>query len=111
MKYPIGENEAVKESLRRAYFQKEGLEVGEHWRPGAMSRIRAMAPMKKGLDFWLGLEQLAWRLAPVTCALIIICALVFLGSDAFHDYEVLSGFTTDPEGLTLSQMIGIGAQS
>ena len=109
MKYPISENEAVKEGLRRAYFQKEGLEVGEHWRPGAMTRIRAMATMKKGLDFWLGLEQLAWRLAPITCALIILCALVFLGSDAFHDYEILGVFTPDSDDLQLSKIFGFGA--
>lgn len=109
MKDQIGENEALKESLRRAYFQKEELVVGECWRLGAMRRIRAMGPTKKKVDFWMGLEQIAWRLSPITCGLIILCTLVFLGSDAFHDYEVLSVFTTDPEDLTLSQLFGFGA--
>ena len=109
MKYPVTENEALKESLRKAYFQKEGIEVGERWRLGTMSRIRSMGPLKAGSNFWLGLEQLAWRLSPVTCALIILCAIVFLSSDTFYDYEILSAFTTDPEEPTLSQMIGFGA--
>lgn len=109
MKDPIVENKALKESLRRAYFQKEELDVGELWRLDAMARIRAMGSTKKKADFWMGLEQLAWRLSPVTCVLIILCTLVFLGSDAFHDFEVLSVFTTDPEDLTLSQLFGFGA--
>ena len=109
MKYPVTENKALKESLRKAYFQKEGLEADDRWRPGTMSRIRALGHLKAKADFWLGLEQLAWRLSPITCALILICALAFLGSDAFHDYEVMSVFTNDPGELTLSQMIGFGA--
>lgn len=109
MKYPVTENKALKESLRKAYFQKEGLEANDRWRLGTMPRIRAMGPLKARADFWLGLEQIAWRLSPVTCALILLFALVFLGSDAFHDYEVLSVFTADPEDLSLFQLFGFGA--
>lgn len=108
MKDPIVDNEVLKESLRRAYLGKEDIEVGERWRRGTMSRIRAIGSMRKA-DFWMGLEQLAWRLSPVTCGLIILCALAFLGLDSFHDYEILSVFTSDPGEPTLSQLIGFGA--
>ncbi len=109
MKDPIVENEALKECLRKAYLEKEGLDVGSRWRLETMPRIRAMGPLKARADFWVGLEQLAWRLSPITCALILLCALAFLGSDAFHDYEVLSVFASDPEDLSLSQLFGFGA--
>lgn len=109
MKTPISEKEALKKSLRKAYFQKEGLETGDRWRLKTMTRIRAIGSQKAKADFWLGLGQLAWRLSPITCALIVLCTLVLLGSDAFHDYEVLSVFATDPKEVSLSQIIGIGA--
>ena len=109
MKYPVTENKALKESLRKAYLEKEALDVDDRWRLGTMPRIRAMGPLKARADFWLGLEQIAWRLSPVTCALILLCALAFLGSDTFHDYEVLSVFTADPEDLSLFQLFGFGA--
>ncbi len=109
MKDPVTKKKALKESLRRAFFEKENLDVGDRWRLETMSRIRAMGPLKKSADFWMGLEQLAWRLSPITCALILVCSLIFYGSDAFHDYEVLSVFTNDPEELSLFQLFGFGA--
>jgi hypothetical protein len=109
MKYPAGNHGAFRESLRRVYFEKEGLEVGDRWRLETMTRIRALGILKKRPDFWLGLEQMVWRLTPVTCALLFICMLIYLGSDSFHDYEVLSVFTTGTEEVSLSEILGFGA--
>lgn len=108
MKYPVHEHKALKKILRKVYLEKEGLLLGDRWQQETMRRIRGVGPMKRRTDFWLGLEQLAWRLSPVNCGLILALSIFLFGSDYFHDYEILSLFSNGSEVLNLTQIFGFG---
>ncbi|MFZ7112788.1 MAG: hypothetical protein ACOWYE_13985 [Desulfatiglandales bacterium] len=109
MKYSIHEHKALKELLRKVYLEKEAFVPRDGWQQQTMKRIRGMGALKRGGDFWMGLEALAWRLSPVTCGLILALSILLFGSDYFHDNEILSLFSNGSEVLNLTQIFGLGA--
>ncbi len=98
------ELEALKRILRRAYHEKENLEVGEQWQLNVMRRIRDLGPIKSRPDFFMLFEQLVWRVTPATCLLIIALVIIFLDLDFSPQYEVFTSFIYDTGEVTLAQL-------
>ena len=65
------EQEVLREILRRAYEEKEKVEVGDRWQEDVMHRIRDLSEMEVSPSSLVLFEQLVWRLVPVTCLLIL----------------------------------------
>jgi len=97
--------EALKNILRRAYHEKEKLELSDRWQVNVMRRIRNLGPLNKGPDPLIQFGQFVWRLTPVTCLLIIMSAAVLLKFDFTPDYNVLISFITDAEEISLVQLL------
>ena len=65
------EDEALRQVLRRAYQDREKVEVTDQWQEEVMRRVRNTGPIEATPSFLLMFERLVWRLAPVICLLIL----------------------------------------
>jgi hypothetical protein len=106
MKSPKYELEAVMKLLRRAYHEKENLEVGEQWQVNAMRRIRGLGPVNSKPNYFTPFEQFFWRLTPETCAFILILAGLLFALDFSPEYDVFTSLIYDTEEVTLAQLFG-----
>lgn len=95
----------LKKMLFQAYQEKEKLELNDRWQINVMRRVRNLGPLQSKPDPLMQFGQLVWRLAPVSCLLIIISAVVLLEFDFRPDYNVLISFVADAEETSLVQLL------
>jgi hypothetical protein len=96
----------LKELLMRAYHEKEKPEVDELWQMRVMSHIRSLGPVSSRRRYFMLFEQSVWRLAPVTCLLILVLAVFLTKLDFIPDYELVKLFMDDPVEFTFVQWFG-----
>jgi hypothetical protein len=99
--------EALTEILRRAYQERENVEVDDQWQEGVMRRIRELGKIEARPSSLLMFEQLLWRLAPVTCLLILGLTLLLSSFDFISGYDVIQLLMNSTEEITLNQFFGL----
>ena len=99
------EQEALREILRRAQQEKETVEIGDQWQEEVMRRIRNFGPIEVKPSFLLMFERLVWRLAPVTCLLIVGLTLVLSSVNFTPGYDAIQLLMNGTEELTLVQLL------
>jgi hypothetical protein len=97
----------LKELLIRAYHEKERHEVHEPWQMRVMSHIRSLGPITSRKRYFMLFEQCVWRLAPVTCPLILVLVALLIKLDFIPDYEMVKLFIDDPVEFTFVQWFGL----
>ena len=100
-------HEALREILRRAYQERENVEVGDHWQEEVMHRIRELGEIEARPSSLVMFEQLVWRLAPVTCLLILGLTLLLSSFDFISGYDVIQLLMNSTEEITLNQFFGL----
>ncbi|UCG14329.1 MAG: hypothetical protein JSU72_07690 [Deltaproteobacteria bacterium] len=70
-----------------------------------MGRIRNLGPIEAKPSFLLMFEQLVWRLAPVTCLLILGLTLLLSSVSFTPEYEAVQLLMNGTEELTLVQFL------
>jgi hypothetical protein len=100
------EQEALRKILQRAHQEKEKLEIGDQWQEEVMRRIRNFGPIEGKPTFYLKLEQLVWRLAPVTCLLILGLTLLLSSVIPTESYDAMQLLMNGADELTLVQLLG-----
>jgi len=101
------EHEALTEILRRAYQEREKVEVGDQWQEGVMRRIGELAVVEAESSSLLMFEQLVWRLFPVTCLLILGLTMLLSSFDFISGYDVIQLLMNSTEEITLNQFFGL----
>ena len=104
---PKTEQEVLQAILKKAYQEKENVEVGDQWQQEVMRRVRELGALQPTPSFSETLEQLVWRLAPVTCLLIFGVTVLFAVSDFTSGYEVFQLLMNGTEELTFAQYVGL----
>ena len=107
MNSPKTEDEIMKAILRKAYREKENIQVGDQWQQEVMRRVRELGALQPTPSFPEMLEQLVWRLAPVTCLLIFGLTVLFAVSDFTSGYEVFQLLNNGTEELTFALFPGL----
>ena len=97
----------LKELFIKAYHGKGTPEVGELWQMGVMSHIRSLGPVSSRRTYFMVFEQSIWRLAPVTCVLILVLAVFLIKLDLIPDYEMVKLFIDDPVEFTFVEWFGL----
>ena len=97
--------EVLKRILLQAYHEKEKLELSDRWQVNVMRRVKNLGPLKKEPEPLGQFTQFVWRLAPVTCLLIIVSTVVLLKFDFTPEYNVLISFVPDAEEISLVQLL------
>lgn len=101
------EDEALREILRRAYHQKQEVDVDEQWQEEVMHRIRSLGEIEARPSFPAMFEQLVWRLVPVTCLLIVGLTLLLSSVEFFSSYDLVQLLVNSTEDITLNQFFGL----
>ena len=101
------EHEALREILRQAYQERENVEVGDHWQEEVMHRIRELGEIEARPSSLVMFQQLVWRLAPVTCLLILGLTLLLSSFDFISGYDVIQLLMNSTEEITLNQFFGL----
>ena len=101
------QRQALRELLRRAYREKEKVEVGDQWQDEVMRRIGELGEMEASPSYLVMLEQLVWRLVPVTCILIIGLTVLLSSFDFISGYDIIQLTMNSTEQITLNQFFGL----
>jgi len=101
------ERQALREILRRAYHERENVEVGDQWQEEVMRRIRELDEIEARPSSLVMFEQLVWRLAPLTCLLILGLTLLLSSFDFISGYDVIQLLMNSTEEITLNQFFGL----
>ena len=101
------QHQALRELLRRAYKEKEKVEVGDQWQEEVMRRIGELGEIEASPSYLVMLEQLVWRLVPVTCILIIGLTVLLSSFDFISGYDVIQLTMNSTEQITLNQFLGL----
>jgi hypothetical protein len=107
MRSRISENETLRKVLRDAYRAREGEIAGEDGSSRVMSRIRQIGPLGPVASFWPAFEHLVWRLAPVSCLLVLVATLLLLNMPTDLAYDSLGTWMSGMEETTLAEFFGL----
>jgi len=108
MRSRVSENESLKKAFREAYAAKRAGETGEGWpSQEAMRRIRQIGPLRPATGFWPAFESMVWRLAPVSCALVIVLTFLFLSMEPDVDSDYLGTMAAEMEKPNLVELFGL----
>jgi len=91
--------------LRKAYREKENRPSGDQWQGEVMRRVRKLGPLLPRPDPLVAFGQFVWRLAPVTCLLIVVSTVLLLNFDFTPDYNALISAIPDAEEVSLVQLL------
>ena len=101
------EDETLRQVLRRAYQEREKVEVTDQWQEEVMRRIREFGKIEASPSFLAMFEQLVWRLVPVICLLILGLTVLLSSFDFISGYDVIELLMNSTEEITLNQFFGL----
>jgi hypothetical protein len=107
MRSRISENESLKKAFREAYSAKVTGETDEKWLSWTMKRVRQIGPLRPAAGFWPAFESMVWRLAPVSCALVLVLTFFFLNMEPDVDSDYLGTMAAEMEKPSLVELFGL----
>ena len=107
MRSRISENESLKKAFRDAYAAKESEKTGDGWQSAVMKRIRRIGPLTPASNFLPAFEHFVWRLAPVSCLLVLVLTLLFVNMELDVDSDYLGTMAAEMEQPTLVELFGL----
>ena len=88
MKLRQKDHEKLHKVMQEAYRDQEVPEPGAKWQQDVMRDIRRIGLSENGAEDESGFGLAVWRLAPVTCVLILLAAGLMFSQDFVSDYEL-----------------------
>jgi len=64
-------------------------QLGCKWQQDVMRRIRQMEPTQVQASFFQAVSRAAWKLAPVTAVLAIVCGVAAFNFDVVSEWQAL----------------------
>ena len=107
MRSRISENESLKKAFREAYSAKGRGETGKEWQCAVMKRVRRIGPLTPASKFLPAFERFVWRLAPMSCLLVLVLTLLFLNMEPDVDSDYLGTMAAEMEKPTLVELFGL----
>ncbi len=106
MRSRISENESLKKTFREAHAAKGRGEAGGEWQSQAMRRIRQIGPLRPAA-FWPAFESLVWKLAPVSCVLVLVLTFFFMNMEQDIDFDYLGTVAVEMEKPSLMELFDL----
>jgi hypothetical protein len=107
MRSRISENESLKKAFRDAYSAKGRKETGAEWQSRTMRRIRQIGPLRPASGFWPAFENLVWKLAPVSCVLVLVLTFFFMNMEQDIDSDYLGTVAAEMEKPGLVELFDL----
>ena len=107
MRSRLSENESLKKAFRDTYAAKEREETGDGWQFQVMKRVRRIGPLTPASNFLPAFEHFVWRLAPVSCLLVLVLTFFFVNMEPDVDSDYLGTMAAEMEKPTLVELFGL----
>ena len=91
----------IRKILATAYHEKENIETGGLLRTRVMGHVLSLGPLSPQVCYFELFQQLLWKLAPVTCILVVILGVAIAKMDFIESYELAKSFINDPADFIL----------
>ena len=92
-------------ALHAVYSEKENVQPGIHFKNDVMRQIRGLEQQSHRGAFFQMMEQSAWKLAPATAIMILICSYGLMNFEFISDWQVLQLITNGMEEITLFEFL------
>lgn len=90
--------------LQTAYRDRPALLPDDQWERDVMRRIHHLASPASDGSLPRMLEQLTWRLSPITLGMIIACGVALVHLEIIPDWQVLQLITNGMEEINLYEL-------
>lgn len=107
MRSRVSENESLKKAFRKAYSAKGRGEAGREWQSPVMRRIRQIGPLRPATGFWPAFESMVWKLAPVSCLLVLVLTFFFVNMEPDVDFDYLGTMAAEMEKPSLVELFSL----
>jgi hypothetical protein len=104
----ISENEFLRKAFHDAYSAREKeMALTDNFRDQVMRRIRRIGPLQPAAGFWPAFEHLVWRLAPVSCLLVLVLGAFLMNTDFDPAYDYLDTLRSEVERRALVELFAL----
>jgi hypothetical protein len=77
----------------------------DQWQHDVMRRIRDLASSASDTSLFQMLEQVTWKLSPVTLGMILICAIALMNLQIIPDWQIFQLITSSTEEINLFEFL------
>jgi hypothetical protein len=88
-----------------AHRDRPDLLPNDQWQREVMRRIRDLASSASDTSLFQMLEQVTWRLSPVTLGMILICGSALMKLQIIPDWQIFQLLTTRTEEINLFEFL------
>lgn len=107
----ISDNEILKQAFRDAYSARDKeVPLTDHFHARVMGRTRRIGPLHPAAGFWPGFEHLVWRLAPVSCLLVLVLGVFLINTDFDLSYDYLVTMGSEMESRAVAELFALEGQ-
>ncbi len=93
----------IKKAFTAVYYEKEKNALRDSWQIRVMEHIRDLEAVPE-TDFFEVFQRLTWRLAPITCGLVLLLGIAVTHFNVAPDYELMRLFIEEPADFSLSAL-------
>ncbi len=86
--------------FKEVHRDKERLPVSDKWQANAMRLVRNDAGTRLQTDFFDIFQGFVWKLAPVSCILVLLLGFLMIHTNTLSDFEMAKIFINDPSDLS-----------
>jgi hypothetical protein len=91
--------------LQTAYQNRSDPLPNDQWQRDVMRRIALLASSASDGSLFQMLEQVTWRLSPVTLTMIFMCGIVWMNLEIIPDWQVFQLITNSMEDINLFEFL------
>jgi hypothetical protein len=87
--------------LQTTYSDRPAPQPDDHWQHDVMRRIQCLASSAADNSWYQMIEQVTWKLSPVTLTMILACAIAWMNLEITPDWQVFQLITNSVEEINL----------
>ena len=88
--------------LQIAYRERPNPLPDDQWQREVMRRIEHLATSVLDATLFQMIEQVTWRLSPITLAMILVCGIALINFETTPDWQVFQLITAGMEEMNLA---------
>jgi hypothetical protein len=92
-------------AFQTAHRDRPALLPTDQWQRDVMRRIRDLTSPASDTSLFQMLEQVTWKLTPVTLGMILICAVALMNLQIIPDWRIFQLITSSTEEINLFEFL------
>jgi hypothetical protein len=87
--------------LHAAYADRPAPLASDQWQHDVMRRIHRITSSASDTSVFQMLEQVTWKLSPITLTMTLVCGIALMNLEFFPDWQVFQLITNGAEEINL----------